>query len=130
MRKDQGPRMFINDNLSFYEKVQFLLVEEEPADVFPDQTSHPNQRLLMPFDGPERPTQAKGEAVLLPSPGPGFCAAGPARPWVVWFGALNAGGHSEFKEPGVPFMLHPGLIIHKVRLTMAVLASSSAKTRG
>lgn len=46
VRKDQGPRMFININLSFYEEGQFLLVEEEPADIFPHQTSYPNQRLL------------------------------------------------------------------------------------
>ena len=38
--------MLVNDNLSFYEEGQFLLVEEEPADVFPRQTSQPNQRLL------------------------------------------------------------------------------------
>lgn len=62
----------------------------------------------------------------LPRPGPGFLAAGLAGPRVVWFGALNAGGHSEFKELGVPFILHPGLTIHKIRLIMAVLASSSA----
>lgn len=60
-----------------------------------------------------RPTQAKGEAVLLPSPGHSFLAAGLWKPQVVWFGASNAGGHSEFKELGVPFILHPGLTIHK-----------------
>ena len=93
-------------------------------------TSDIAPKLLMPFDGLERPTQAKGEAVLLPSPGPGFHAAGLARPRVVWFGALNAGGHSEFKELSVPFILRPGLTIHKSQTHMAVLASSSAKIRG
>lgn len=60
------------------------------------------------------------------SPGPGFLAAGLAMLWVVWSGALTAGGPSEFKELGVPFTSHPGLTIQKVRLTMAVLASSSS----